>query len=96
MFVIPADLEPDTARLREYAVQHSMVVVFANFGGPSGGLPSGGSSAIISEKGENLVQLQPFGAGIALAVEAETGWRTKRIMVEGPAMPANTRTGYVS
>jgi hypothetical protein len=32
MFVIPADLEHEIARLREYAVTHSMAVVFANFG----------------------------------------------------------------
>src|SRR5882724_1966464 len=44
MFVIPADLEQDTARLREYAIKHSMAVVFANFGGPTGGLQSGGNS----------------------------------------------------
>ena len=29
-FVIPQDLEQDTARLRTYAVQYSMTVVFAN------------------------------------------------------------------
>jgi predicted amidohydrolase len=83
MFVIPADLEQDTAILREHAVKHSMTVVFANFGGPSGGLPSGGSSAIVSEKGELLAQLQATGAGIAIAIEDETGWRTKEVMLEG-------------
>jgi predicted amidohydrolase len=83
MFVIPADLEQDTARLREYAVKHSMAVVFANFGGPTGGLPSGGSSAIVSEKGELLAQLQATGAGIAIAIEDETGWRTKEVMLGG-------------
>jgi predicted amidohydrolase len=80
-FVIPADLEQDTARLREYAVRHSMTVVFANFGGPTGGLPSGGSSAIVSEKGELLVRLPATGAGIALAIEDETGWRTREVML---------------
>ena len=40
MFVIPAHLEKDTANLRTYAARHSMAVVFSNFGGPSGGLPS--------------------------------------------------------
>lgn len=82
MFVIPTDLEQETVTLREYAVRHSMAVVFANFGGPSGGLPSGGSSAIVSEKGELLVQLQATGAGIAIAIEDETGWRTKGVMLD--------------
>lgn len=83
MFVIPADLERDTAILRGYAVTHSLAVVFANFGGPTGGLPSGGNSAIISEKGELLVQLQATGAGVAIAIEHETGWRTKKVMLGG-------------
>lgn len=83
MFVIPTDLEQESARLREYAVRHSMAVVFANFGGPTGGLPSAGSSAILSEKGELLAQLHATGAGIAIAIEVETGWRTKEVMLGG-------------
>jgi predicted amidohydrolase len=81
MFVIPADLEQDTARLREYGVKYSMAVVFANFGGPTGGLPSGGSSAILSEKGERLAQLPTTGAGLAIAIEDETGWRGKEVVL---------------
>jgi predicted amidohydrolase len=83
MFVIPADLEQETARLREYAVKHSMAVVFANFGGPTGGLPSGGSSAIVSEKGELLARLPAIGAGVAIAIEDETGWRAREVMLGG-------------
>ena len=82
MFVIPADFEQDNARLREYAVRHSMAVVFANFGGPSGGLPSAGRSAIISEQGEVLIRLQATGTGLAIAAEDETGWRTKEVMLD--------------
>jgi len=81
MFVIPADFEQETARLRDYAVKHSMAVVFANFGGPTGGLPSAGNSAIMSEKGNVLVQLPTTGAGVAIAIQDETGWRTKEIMI---------------
>jgi predicted amidohydrolase len=83
MFVIPADLEQETARLRGYGVKHSMAVVFANFGGPTGGLPSGGSSAIMSEKGQLLSQLPATGAGLAIALEDETGWRTQEVMLGG-------------
>lgn len=81
MFVMPADLDRDTARLAAYAVRHSMAVVFANYGGPTGGLPSGGTSAILSEKGELLAQLEATGSGIAIAIEDETGWRAKAVMV---------------
>lgn len=81
MFVIPPDLEKDRANLGAYSERHSMAVVFANFGGPSGGLPSGGRSAIWSETGELLVELQELGAGVAVASEAPTGWRSRAVML---------------
>lgn len=80
MFVIPSHLEVEMRLLRDYAVRHSLAVVFANFGGSSGGLPSGGSSAIVSENGDVLVQLRPSGTGVAIAIEDEDGWRTKEVM----------------
>lgn len=83
MFVIPPDLASDTAKLRSYASRHSMAVVFANYGGPSGGLPSGGRSAIWSEKGELLARLEESGAGIVIAVESDAGWRAEAIGLEG-------------
>ena len=75
MFVVPADLEEESARLRSYCVRHSMTVALANFGGPSGGLAAGGGSAIWSEQGELLVRLERSGSGVAIAVLEETGWR---------------------
>ena len=81
MFVIPADIEQETQALRSYAVRHSMAVVLANYGGPSGGLTSGGRSAIWSEKGDLLVQLAERGAGLAVAVESESVWRADAIML---------------
>jgi predicted amidohydrolase len=80
-FVIPADLEGDTAKLQGYAERHSMAVVFANFGGPSGGLSSGGSSAIWSDSGALLVQLRRQGAGIPIAAETPAGWTGKAVML---------------
>jgi predicted amidohydrolase len=44
MFVVPSEVERDSARLRSYAAQHSMAVVFANYGGATGGwLPAEGA-----------------------------------------------------
>ena len=79
MFVIPQDLEQDTARLSSYAAQYSMAVVFANYGGPSGGLPSGGCSAIWSENGQLLIRLETTGWGLAVAAESKSGWLSKAI-----------------
>ena len=44
-----------------------MNVIFSNYGGPSGGLPSAGRSAIWSAQGKLLTQLEASGAGIAVA-----------------------------
>ena len=82
MFVIPSDFERETASLRVYAVQHSMAVAFANYGGPSGGLASAGRSAIWSERGELAGQLDRSGAGVAIAIESDGGWHSRTIMVD--------------
>lgn len=74
-FTIPAEIEELHARLRGHAVRHSLAVVFANFGGPSAGLASGGGSAIWSQEGELLTRLEPASAGLAVAIEEKTGWR---------------------
>jgi predicted amidohydrolase len=83
MFVIPSEFERETANLSAYAVRHSMAVVFANYGGPSGGLASAGRSAIWSERGELLAQLSATGAGVAVAVEDDSGWRGETIILGG-------------
>jgi predicted amidohydrolase len=83
-FVIPSDLANDARNLATYAARHGMAVAFANFGGPSGGLPAAGRSAIWSERGERLVQLEARGAGVAVAREGEVGWRAKALMLATP------------
>ncbi|UCF66462.1 MAG: carbon-nitrogen hydrolase family protein [Acidobacteriota bacterium] len=83
MFIIPSDFEQETANLRAYAVRHSMSVVLANYGGPSGGLASAGGSSIWSEAGELLAQLEKNGAGVTVAIESHDGWRAKAIVLGG-------------
>lgn len=80
MFVIPSDFASETSRLRHYAVQHRMLVAFANFGSASGGLASAGRSAIWSETGDLLVELEAKGAGVAVFSETAQGRRTKAVM----------------
>ncbi len=82
MFVVPSDLERDLTRLRTCAERHSMAVVFSNYGGPSGGLPSGGRSAVWAPRGEVLVRLGATGSGVALAVEREGEWSAKTLILD--------------
>jgi predicted amidohydrolase len=81
MFVIPSELGRDTANLKAYAARHSMAVAFANYGGPSGGLASGGRSAIWAPGGDLVAQLETRGAGVVVAVEDRDGWRGKAVTV---------------
>lgn len=83
MFVVPSDIERETETLRGYAARHSMAVAMANFGGPSGGLASGGRSLIWSETGELVVELLAAGAGVAVATESAQGWRAARVLLDG-------------
>lgn len=82
-FVIPTDLENDTASLQRYAELQSMPVVFSNFGGSSGGLPAAGRSAIWSGAGDLLVRLEGSGKGVAVAVDGPNGWDAAAIMLDG-------------
>jgi NAD+ synthase (glutamine-hydrolysing) len=86
MFIIPSDLEGELAKLRAYALRYSMMVAFANFGGPSGGLASGGRSAIWSETGELLVQLEPRGAGVAVVMGTRERRRARPVMLGEPSV----------
>lgn len=81
MFVIPSEIDGEIARLQGYAVTHRLAIAMANFGGPSGGLASAGRSAIWSERGALLAQLDACGAGIVTAVETDAGWQASTVML---------------
>jgi predicted amidohydrolase len=85
MFVIPSDLEGEVSKLSRYAGQHRLMTALANFGGPSGGLRSAGRSAIWSEVGDLLVQLEENGPGIAVVAETQQGRRIRAVMVSNSA-----------
>jgi predicted amidohydrolase len=88
MFVIPSELAEERARLAAYARQHAMLAAFANYGGPSGGLPSAGQSAIWSERGELLIELPAIGAGIAVYERSSHAARAERVLLDDPPSDA--------
>lgn len=77
MFVIPSEFEGDSAKLRGYAAEHSMVVAAANYGSATGGLAAAGRSSIWAANGDVLVRLGGAGAGVAIATEIAGGWATR-------------------
>jgi predicted amidohydrolase len=83
MFIIPSEFKRESSNLRAYAVQHTMAVALANYGGPSGGLASAGRSVIWSEKGVPLAQLEAAGAGVVVASETGADWRAKAVRLDG-------------
>lgn len=83
MFVIPSEFERETGNLRAVATRHAMLVAFANYGGPSGGLASAGRSAIWSERGEPLAALGEAGIGVAVAAEEGDGRHASAVMPGG-------------
>ena len=67
MFFLPQDRETEHGRLSGYAREHEMWVVVGNYGGPTGGLPSGGASGAWSPAGEPIGVLGSSGSGVIVA-----------------------------
>ena len=84
MFVIPSEIEGERTKLRQYAIQHRMLVAFANYGCPSGGLASAGGSAAWSASGEGLVELDREGPGVAIITATAIG---EQAISPPPAIP---------
>jgi predicted amidohydrolase len=83
MFIIPSEFTRETANLQTHAARHSLAVVLANYGGPTGGLAAAGRSAIWSGNGELVAQIEAGGAGVAVASESHAGWRGKTVLLGG-------------
>jgi len=84
MFFTPRELDEESARLQGYAERHAMAVVLANYGGPTGGLPAAGGSAVWSPDGQRVVQAERAGPALVVAREHDDGsWRGHVAPVEG-------------
>jgi len=61
-------------RLQQYAVEHSMVVLMANYGSPTGGYIPAGKSAIWDETGRLLATANETGTAIVVGTKEQNGW----------------------
>jgi predicted amidohydrolase len=73
-FITPEGYARDDANLRTYATEHSLVVAMANYGGSSGGMESGGRSAVWAPGGRLLARAPESGGAIVLARRESNGW----------------------
>ena len=91
MFVIPSELNSELERLHSYAVTHRMIVAFANFACPSGGLAAAGRSTIWDERGNTVAQLGASCSGIAVATRRGSWWTgsTNMLTEHGPRARAD-------
>jgi predicted amidohydrolase len=63
----PKGYAPDAVLMKQYASQHKMAVLMANYAAPSGGWTSAGKSAIWSSGGELLVSASGIGEALVYA-----------------------------
>ncbi len=71
----------DSALLQEYAAEHSMVVLMANHGGPSGGWACAGRSAIWAPGGEVIAAASGVGDVLVIARRESGRWSGQPVML---------------
>lgn len=81
-FITPGGYEADARILKNYAHNHCMTVMMANYSGRSGGFDSAGRSAVWSETGDLAGELAGDGEGVLLATKENNHWKC-----EGISMP---------
>lgn len=64
----------DTALLQQYATNHRILVLMANYGGPTGGWVSAGRSAIWSNNGDLLACAPATGEALVIAERRHDRW----------------------
>ncbi len=67
----------DAALLRRHAIDHQILVLMANHGGPSGEWPSAGRSAIWSATGELLASAPATGEALVVAKRNRGRWTAR-------------------
>ena len=71
----------DSALLQGYASEHSMVVLMANHGGPSGGWACAGRSAIWGPDGELIAAVPGVGDALVIARREAGNWSGWQVML---------------
>lgn len=73
--------QKDTDILKNFASNHSMGVLMANHGGPTGGWQSAGKSAIWDDTGQLLVSAEGIGNELLMSTIGQGKWSGKKIKI---------------
>lgn len=79
IFFSKPSIEGAHGLLSSYAEEHSMTVLMSNYCGHSYGTQAGGRSALWSDKGVLLSELDTEGEGILIADEQNGSWSVKKL-----------------
>jgi len=73
----------ESAQLAGYAATHGMAVLLANHGGPTGGWPCAGRSAVWAPGGEQVAAAPGVGEFLVIATRQGDDWSGKAIALRG-------------
>jgi predicted amidohydrolase len=82
LYLVGAFFDPEgypagSDRLAGYAMRHGMAVVLANAGGPATGFAAAGGSAVWTESGALVAELDGVGSGLVVATRSEGRWNAE-------------------
>ncbi|AVB25704.1 carbon-nitrogen hydrolase family protein [Pseudomonas syringae pv. syringae] len=82
VLISPGGYEYDAGLLSGHARRHSLPVLIANHGGPTGGWQSAGRSGLWDEAGRWVGGMQGEGGGLVIATRQREGWRVRAVTVD--------------
>ncbi|KWS28832.1 carbon-nitrogen hydrolase family protein [Pseudomonas syringae pv. syringae] len=82
VLISPGGYEYDARLLSGHARRHSLPVLIANHGGPTGGWQSAGRSGLWDEAGRWVGGMQGEGGGLVIATRQREGWRVRAVTVD--------------
>lgn len=82
VLISPGGYEYDAGLLSGHARRHSLPVLMANHGGPTGGWQSAGRSGLWDEAGRWVGGMEGGGGGLVVATRQREGWQVKAVTVD--------------
>ncbi|GAB0062767.1 MULTISPECIES: carbon-nitrogen hydrolase family protein [Pseudomonas] len=82
VLISPGGYDYDAGLLSGHARRHSLPVLMANHGGPTGGWQSAGRSGLWDEEGRWVGGMEGEGGGLVVATRQHEGWQVRAVTLE--------------